>query len=109
MTKEEKKDFMKSLFENEMNSIAWGEFRNFNRFGPSADIYDKEEETLYSITTRKIENVIDRVCHDSTFVLEDEDTEINIMRANKYLDTNYLDQEDIDAIFQLALFGEIRY
>jgi hypothetical protein len=109
MIKEEKLNFMKALFDNEMIFITWGEFRNFNRFGPSSDIYEKEEDILYSITTRKLENIIDKICHDSSFVLDNEDTEINIMRANKYLDINYLDEEDIDVIFQLALFGEIRY
>lgn len=109
MANEEKREFIKSLYENEMEFISWGEFRNFNRFGLSADIYDKEEECLYSITIRRLENVIDKICHDPTFILDNEDTEINVMRSNKYLDTNYLDQEDIDTIFQIALFGEIRY
>jgi hypothetical protein len=109
MTKKDRENFIKGLYDNEMTFITWGEFRHFNKFGLSAEIYDKEEETLYSITTRRLENVIDKVCHDATFVLDNEDTEINILRANKYLDTNYLEQEDIDTIFQLALFGEIRY
>jgi hypothetical protein len=108
MIKEDKKTFIKELYKNEMANITWGEFRNFNRFGFNAEIFEKEEEVIYSINRRKIESVIDKVCNDPSFIV-DEDFETSVMKAHKFCDINLLDATDIDYIFQLAIFNDIRY
>ena len=108
MNREKIKEFIESLYKIEMEQISWGVFRNFNRFGLNAEIFEDEEDETHSINIRKIESVIDNVCFNPDFEVSDE-FEINVMRANKFASTEYLTDEDVDTIFQLALFQEIKY
>jgi len=68
---------------------------------------DEEKETLYKVGTRSIDNALTRICNDPILIFEDEDSERNILWANKYKDVSRLTDEEISMIIQVAVFGGI--
>jgi hypothetical protein len=110
MLTDERKTFIKDIYDTAFyNGISyWAQLVDYNKYGLNGILLDTEEGTKHTFGYQKIEKAIEQICSDPDVSIRD-DLETAIMQANKYNDASNIDAECADAIFQIAIFGEIIY
>ena len=112
--KQNQKEFMIDLaniavFDNVLEDIFIVKKGSHNRYAGWVTLLqeDDPDKTLYKITPQNLWASIRKVCDENVDGLEDE-TEKNILLADKRLDTSVLEPDDILVLFHLACFGELQ-
>ena len=98
----------KELDCHEATMNSWAIIKDSNKFGGTISFWlldDEDREVLYKIGPRSIENAVEKICNDPLVSLPDEENEMRILYANKYNDVDYLNDDCINHIIQLASLG----